>query len=186
MRANQIPALLLALGLLPGFAAWTAEDSQPEAKRPAPDKRETPGAARPERAAGQFGGMEVTESQRALLREAMEANRDEFAKLNEKLREAEKALKETMLADKFDEKAVREKVDALTKLQGDQMMLRLKLVSKLLPSLTPEQRERIQNAPAGALGMLLMAPAPAREGWRRADPPGGRAGAREGWEQPPR
>jgi Spy/CpxP family protein refolding chaperone len=217
MKTKTIAHWLITITATSLFSTlvFGAEESRPGTPRPeTPDRTETrperparaerrperlvPAVPRPEQpAAGRFGGpgAELTESQRNLLREALEANREEFGKLNEKIRDAEAALKEAALADKFDEKVVKEKAEVLAKLQAEQMFLRLKLFSAVAPSLTPDQRERINRMPAGAIGTLLVGPGgPGGPGGRGGMPgmaPAGEPGFRpnrfqEGMERPPR
>jgi hypothetical protein len=55
-----------------------------------------------------------------------------------------------VLAEKYDEKAVREKADAVSKLQIEMTMLRAKALATVAPTLKPEQREQLESSPIGA------------------------------------
>jgi len=188
-------AVILALGTAALMAADNPEKGSPEAQAPArPDKAEVSHTQRPERpdalfppGRGRPDGF-LNDSQRTMLRDAMEARREEFRALQEKIRQAESELRDAALSEKFDEKLVREKAEALSKLQSEQMVLRLKLFSAILPTLTAEQKERLRELPPQALGMVLMAPPAAlREGARRLDVrPERRQDRRDGLERPPR
>ncbi len=59
-----------------------------------------------------------------------------------------------MLAERADEKVLREKADAVAKIQVEQTLLRAKAFAVVVPTLKPEQREQIENAP-WAMGMLM-------------------------------
>lgn len=102
---------------------------------------------------GQTVGLGLDEKQRELLREASQKDSDELRKLEEKLRAAQKELVHTVLAEKYDEKAVHEKVDAVSKLQVEITMLRARTLSTVAPTLKPEQREQLENSP---LAMSLL------------------------------
>jgi hypothetical protein len=102
---------------------------------------------------GQTVGLGLDEKQRELLREASQKDSDELRKLEEKLRAAQKELVHTVLAEKYDEKAVHEKVDAVSRLQVEITMLRAKTLSTVAPTLKPEQREQLENSP---LAMSLL------------------------------
>ncbi|MEI7733457.1 MAG: Spy/CpxP family protein refolding chaperone [Verrucomicrobiota bacterium] len=164
---------------------------------PAPPIREKPigaaaGAAGVRRDAmpGMMARPELTDDQKAIVKKSMEANREKMQGFQEQREKITKELKDLVMADKFDEAAVQEKVDALSKLQSDQMMMGLKLFAELAPTLTPEQKERLQNAPPQALSMILMG-----GGFQRLGAGGGFGGqgaggrrdgqtTRPGWEAP--
>ncbi|HEY2953380.1 MAG TPA: periplasmic heavy metal sensor [Verrucomicrobiae bacterium] len=101
-----------------------------------------PGGAGGFAGAGGFGGIALDEKQRELYRDASEQNSDELKKLDEKLRAAQKELMQAVLAEKFDDKSVREKADAVAKIQTDITVLRAKALSTVAPTLKPEQREQ--------------------------------------------
>jgi Spy/CpxP family protein refolding chaperone len=103
---------------------------------------------------GNFGGWGLDEKQTELLREAMQADTDEIRKLDEKLRAAQKELVQAVIAEKYDEKIVREKAEAVAKIQTEITMLRAKQVATVAPTLKPEQREQWENSQI-ALGLLM-------------------------------
>jgi Spy/CpxP family protein refolding chaperone len=92
-----------------------------------------------------FGGLNLDEKQSELLREALQAEGDELRKLYEKLQAATRELVKAVVAEKYDDKVVREKADAVSKLQTEITMLRAKAFSAVSPTLSPEQREQIEN-----------------------------------------
>ena len=139
--------------------------------QPAPGAQPPPG--RPERApriAGGGGLMVLDEQQREKYREASQKNSEELRNIDQKLRAAQKELVHAALAEKYDEKAVREKADVIGKLQADLMVLRAKAFSSVAPTLKPEQREQLESSRAGAaiitggVGGMGGAPSPRRGG----------------------
>ena len=101
-----------------------------------------------------FGGWGLDEKQTELLREAMQADGEEIRKLDEKLRAAQKELVQAVIAEKYDEKTVREKAEAVAKIQTEITMLRAKQVATVAPTLKPEQREQWENSQI-AVGLLM-------------------------------
>jgi len=94
----------------------------------------------------------LTEEQRASFRQAMENQREAVRELEQKSAEARRELMEAALVDKFDEGNVRQKLNALMKVDADLTMVRIKALSKMEPALTAEQLEKLWNAmqPEGA------------------------------------
>ena len=103
---------------------------------------------------GGMGGF-LTQDQRTKLRESMQASRTEVAPLMEKLAEAQKDALKALMAKDGDEKAVRAKLEAVSKIQTDITMLRLKAVKEVAATLTDEQKTQINERPAMAYMMLL-------------------------------
>lgn len=95
------------------------------------------------------GGINLDDKQRELLREAMQKDGVELRKLAEKLRAAQKELMQAVLAEKYDEKLVREKAEAAARIQTDMTLLRAGAVATLAPTLKPEQREQLETSPLG-------------------------------------
>src|SRR5688572_11327248 len=93
-------------------------------------------------------------------------------KLDEKLHAAQKELVQSVIAEKYDEKVVREKAEAVAKIQTEITMLRAKQVAAVVPTLNPEQREQWENSPV-ALGLLMRGGGfrgePANAGFSRGD-----------------
>jgi Spy/CpxP family protein refolding chaperone len=96
----------------------------------------------------------LDDKQRELLREAMQKSRDEMRTLDEKFRNAQKELVTAAIAEKPDDKAIREKADAVAKIQADMMVLRAKAFSSVAPTLKPEQREQLENSRMGPMMVL--------------------------------
>ena len=54
----------------------------------------------------------------------------------------------------YDEKTVREKAEAVSKVQTEMTMLRVKGFSSVAPTLKPEQREQLENSQMGTMMVL--------------------------------
>jgi Spy/CpxP family protein refolding chaperone len=155
----------LAFALM--FAVTPLTHAQPNPDRPdAP-----PGEGRrmqPRQQQGQFqpggpGGMRggqglpmmeqvLTEDQRDSMRQAMEAQREKMRGLQEKIRDARKALMTAALAEDFKETVVQAKALEVAKLEAEVTMLRLKALAEVQPALSKEQLEKLLNPPAPGMG----------------------------------
>lgn len=137
-------------------------------------------------AGGGRGGFGLDEQQRNTLREAMAKDQDAVQQLNEKLQAAQRELMKEVLAQKQDEKKIREKADAVAKIQADIMVLRAKAFASINPSLTPEQREQmienrfsfgmLQGGMMGAPGMRPGQGGPGAGPGAAPGAPGGQGG----------
>jgi Spy/CpxP family protein refolding chaperone len=139
-----------------------------------------------------FGGVNFDEKQRELLQEARQVNGDELRKLNEKLAEAQKEFVKAVVAEKYDEKIVREKADAIGKIQAEILALNGKAFATVSPTLKPEQRDSLEgnsrfglaiispggNVGGGPGGNFAAAPAAGFGGGGRGAGPGGEIGGR--------
>jgi Spy/CpxP family protein refolding chaperone len=97
----------------------------------------------------------LTQDQRTKMREAMDTA--ETTKLAEKLAAAQKEAVKAALAENADEKTVRAKLEAVTKIQTEMMALRFKGVKAIASSLTDEQKTQLESAPGGGF-MQLFSP----------------------------
>jgi len=89
--------------------------------------------------------MVLTPEQRESMREVSEANRDKVRDLEEKLRVARKAATDAGIGQKFDEAALREKLEAAAKLDIELTLLRAKALASIEPPLSEEQIQKIRN-----------------------------------------
>lgn len=97
---------------------------------------------------GGFGGVNFDEKQRQLLQEARQVNADELRKLNGKLDDLQKEYVKLVVAEKSDASVLREKADAIGKVQAEILALNGKAFATVSPTLKPEQREALEsNAP---------------------------------------
>jgi Spy/CpxP family protein refolding chaperone len=188
---------VLLTGLLGLASTLTAQDAP---RRPAaPGAPAAPGGEqrRPDGGDPRRDFMVFDEKQRELMRAAFEKHGEELRKLGEQISEARKALIKAMTKEKPDEKEVREKAEALAKLQVESYVLRAKALGPVSSSLTAEQRERLETSQfAGSMvlgdfggGRGGDRGGPGGRGGDRGGPggaPGGdRRGGREGFEAPP-
>jgi Spy/CpxP family protein refolding chaperone len=112
------------------------------------------GVAQPAAGGGGARGM-LTDEQRTKMRETMQASQNEFTPLNTKLAAAQKEAVKAALAANADERTVREKIEAVTKIQADIAMLRFKGVKQIASTVTEEQKTQMENNPGMAYNMLL-------------------------------
>ena len=91
--------------------------------------------------------MVLTPEQRESMRATAEADREKTRELEEKIRDARKAALEATLEKKFNEEALRQKLEAAAKIETELTVLRAKALSKVEPPLSEEQIEKIKNPP---------------------------------------
>jgi len=131
-----------------------------------------PGGPQAGMMAGRMGGgieninAVLTPEQRESIRSLMTDNREKAAGIEEKLRVARKAMLEAAIEKNFNEEALRQKIDVVSKLEADLTVLRVKAFSKVEPPLSAEQIERIKNPPAGGGQMLRQRGGPGPDGNR--------------------
>ena len=125
---------------------------------------------------GQGQGAILTQDQRAKMRETMQAAQSDLAPLNEKLAAAQKEAVKAALAKDADEKTVRAKIEAVTKIQADIAMLRLKAVKELAPTLTEDQKSQMTERPGMAYNTLFGGMGGMGGGARRGGGAGGGGG----------
>jgi len=142
-------AAVLTIGSL-GLSAADAPDAAPGG--PGGGRRGPGGPGGPGGGGMRGGGgfVNLDDKQRELLREAMQKDTDKIRDLDEQLRAAQKELVKATLAEKYDDKVVREKAEAMAKIQTDITVLRAKAFSSVAPTLKPEQRDQLENSPFGA------------------------------------
>ncbi|HMJ89000.1 MAG TPA: periplasmic heavy metal sensor [Candidatus Acidoferrum sp.] len=132
----------------------SAQDNPPDGAR----RERPPGAAAgprgPAGAGGaRGGGLNLDDKQRELIREARVKTTEEQRGFEEKLRIAQRDFVRATLAEKYDEKAVREKADAVAKIQADISVLNAKAFSSIAPTLKPEQRESFETSAFGYMAI---------------------------------
>ncbi len=134
-----------------------ADPTAPPEARPSGGVRTVRGPA-----GGMGGGMNVVrtgmnfgldDQQMQLFREALQKSQADLNRLEQKLRSAEKELLQAVLAENADEKIVREKAEAVSKIQVEMTVLRSQALATVAPTLKPEQREEMVN---GRLGAMLL------------------------------
>lgn len=144
----------------------------PQNRQPQPPNRQPGG--QPNRGGRFFGNM-LDDKQQQLLMEAMQTNAADINALQEKLRIAQQELVKAVLAEKYDEQVVRQKAEAVAKLQVEMTMLRAKAISAVTPTLTVEQKQDLENSPFISF-MLTSGGFGGRGGFGAAGAAGGRGG----------
>lgn len=93
------------------------------------------------------GGVErvLTDEQRKQLRDFVEEQAPDFRENVQKLAQLRLELQEAALNGKADEKLIREKTDAVAKLDAEQLRARTLALAKIAPTLTKEQRKKIEK-----------------------------------------
>ena len=99
---------------------------------------------------GPAGGIALDDKQRELFKDALQKESDELRQLDEKLRAAQKELIQAVIAEKADEITIREKAEAVAKIEVEMTLLRAKAFATVAPTLKPEQREQFENSRFGA------------------------------------
>lgn len=172
-RLAQRASFMAVALLLTAVTARAADDAPPvvpapsPALAPAPAQDANPPGGRGNRGnnnnnfqrgnvGGGGAGMNFDDKQRELLQESRQTHNDDLRKLNEKLAEAQKEYVKAVVAEKFDEKAVREKADALGKIQADILALNGKSFAVVSPTLKPEQRESLEGNVR--IGIVIISP----------------------------
>jgi Spy/CpxP family protein refolding chaperone len=145
--------ILTATFVAASIVIETSAQSQNQNSEKAPERRQFGMGA-----AGRFSaGFErvlsvLTEEQRASMREAMAADREQVRDLDLRIRQARREMFELGLKEKFDEAAVREKATAAAKLDAEMTVLRVKALSRMRPPLTAEQIAKIRESARSELG----------------------------------
>lgn len=163
MKTTTLTRILSPTALLALIAGIALQISPRAQAQPEPDRPNRPNQPAGETRRGQPGGqpgfrggpgqglplMEqvLTEDQRDSLRQAMEAQREKMRGLQEKIRDARKALMKAALAEEFKDDAVKAKALEVAKLEAEVSVLRLKAFAEVQPALSPEQLEKILNPP---------------------------------------
>ena len=98
---------------------------------------------------GGFGGplamlrqLDLTDDQRAQVRQVMDSHRDEQRAVGERVMAAHRAQRDAVTAAQFDEQAVRAKAAELAAAEADAAVLRAKVHSEVFAVLTPEQQAK--------------------------------------------
>jgi Spy/CpxP family protein refolding chaperone len=133
MKAKLILTLLLVVRL-------NGADAEKPLRRPA--ARAAAGVS-----ANGTAGFErvLTDEQRKQLREFMQEQGADFRENMPKLAQLRRELQEAAFTGKADEKFIKEKTDAIAKLDAEQLRVRTLALTKVAANLTVEQREKIKE-----------------------------------------
>jgi len=98
---------------------------------------------------GGFGGpmallrqLDLTDEQRAQVRQVMESHRDEQRAIGERVMAAHRAQEDAVTAPQFDEQVIRTKSAELAAVEADAAVLQAKVHSEVFALLTPEQQAK--------------------------------------------
>jgi Spy/CpxP family protein refolding chaperone len=165
---------ILATGFL-GTLLLTAQTADPGTGRPTRTNRggfqgAQPGGPGGGQGGGGMRGGWLDDQHQALLRESRQKHDEESNKLDEQMRVAQRELMKAVLAEKPDEKVVREKAEAVAKIQVEQTVLRAKIFAPVVATLKPEQRDQLENSP---MGMMMLGGMGGRGGFGGRGGPGG-------------
>jgi protein CpxP len=131
---------------------------------------------------GDFGGLallrqlDLTEEQRAQVRQVMDSHRDELRATGERVMAAHRAQDDAVTAPQFDEQVIRSKAAELAAVEADAAVLRAKVHSEVFAVLTPEQQAKAAELKAQRQAQAQQFRERARERvkerqQRRATPP---------------
>ena len=156
-------ASFVATVALSAVAVWAGDPSSPGAS-PAggPPGGGGPGWGGPGNRGGfqmrgGFGMIGLDDQQRELLQEALQEDHAKLRKLEEQLRAAQQELLGATLATNFEESVVRTKAEAVGKVQVEIALLHARALAKVVPTMTPEQKQRLAESP---MGVMLLNGAP--------------------------
>jgi Spy/CpxP family protein refolding chaperone len=178
---------VLTAGALLGGAVSAVAQPRPEGR---PDRRGfppgegqrserpfQPGAGMADRGGlGMFQALAVlTPEQRESFRQQMRTEGDQMRGTEEKLREARRELMKAAFAENLNENAVRKHASTIARIEADRTVAMARLLSKIEPPLSSEQRERLQNPPppgefGPGRGPALRQGPPPREGDEQGRP----------------
>ena len=164
MKSKKIIYLALGLALGSANVALSADQTNAPANPPVQNRPGAPrGGVRPLEGFAPIFNV-LTDEQRASMEQLLQGQREKMREMEMKTREARQQLFEAALSGKFDEETVRKQASVLAGLETEMTVVRAKALSQLQPPLSPEQIERIKNAPMGvAPGAARPMERPARQ-----------------------
>jgi protein CpxP len=159
MISTRIAGVLGAAVIVAGsaIALVHAQGQEPPANPPARHGRFGPdGPGGPGGPGGFFGrgpggpggplamlrGLDLTEEQRAQVRQIVDGHADELKAIDERMREARKAENDAVTAQAFDESAIRARSAELSAVMADAAVLHAKVHGEVFAVLTPEQQAK--------------------------------------------
>jgi len=93
-------------------------------------------------AMGLLRGLDLSDEQRAQVRQVMDGHRDDLRAIGERVMAARRAQDAAITAGQFDEQAVRTKSAELAAVEADAAVLHAKLHSEVFALLTPDQQAK--------------------------------------------
>ena len=92
-----------------------------------------------------FRELDLTDDQKAQLKQIAESHRDEFKAAGEKARAAHDGMQALMEADQIDENAIRAKSQEIAAAEADVMILNAKVRQQSMQVLTSEQQAKLKE-----------------------------------------
>jgi protein CpxP len=90
-------------------------------------------------------GLDLSEAQRSSIRAIAENHKAEFEAIGERMRTAQKALRDVETAETVDESAIRAKVNERAAVEADAAVLRAKVHAEAWALLTAEQQQKARD-----------------------------------------
>ena len=147
MKSIKIVCFAASLAVSTAALSLSAQGTNAPVNRPDARPQAQRNPARPFEGLGPIANV-LTEEQRGSMEQALQAQRPQLRELEMKIRDARRQLFETGLTSKFDEAAVRKQAAVLAGYETEMAVLRVKALSQIQPPLSPDQTERIKNAPS--------------------------------------
>lgn len=122
----------------------------------APARRDVAGMNRPQASPGGPAvgmgalGQVLTEEQRRMLREYAQAGSEKARTLQVEAFRLRRELQESVLAGEADEAAIRQKSEAIARLETEALAARMSALARVAATLTPEQKRKIKELSAQA------------------------------------
>jgi len=92
-----------------------------------------------------FGQLDLSEDQKAQLKQIAESHRDEFKAAGEKSRAAHVGMRALIEADQIDENAIRAKSQEVAAAEAEVMILNAKVRQQSMQVLTSEQQAKLKE-----------------------------------------
>jgi protein CpxP len=150
MNHRRILAAVLAASLGVGTMITVSAQPQPAPERPRMEMQRGPGGFGPMRGprAG-FGlrglrQLDLTDAQREQIRNIRQSHREEGRTIAERLRTAQRELRQAGDVMTVDEAAIRSKAEALAAALTDSTLHRARVQAEIYNVLTPEQQEKLK------------------------------------------
>jgi len=145
---TMIAAGAAALMLAGAAPLVVAEHSQPQEQRRGPGGPGGPGMRRgpggPGFGAG-FRGLDLTDDQKAQLKQINESHAAEFKAVRDKSRAAHEGMQQLLEADSINESAIRAKSAEIAAVEADMLILNAKIRKESMQILTAEQLAKLKE-----------------------------------------
>jgi Spy/CpxP family protein refolding chaperone len=140
MKAKTV----LLLSLVCASSLVAADENRPARRGPDGAVRAQSGFGGPLSSVGAFEKV-LTEEQRQKLREYTQANSEKARSSQQEAMKMRRELQEAVLNGEADEAAVKQKTDAIAKLEAEVLAARLSAMAKVAATFTPEQKQKVRE-----------------------------------------